>query len=629
MAGNRTINGVDPQDPCLSLVRGPSILWRSAPSVSAMLTDSVCAGDSAILTLRFTGQGPFEYSLEGDGASQSLSAATASVRLALLPMATTPYLITSVKGAGGCMGTDRDSLHVTVLEKPTARLTADTSVCTGESIVLPVQISGSGPYTLTYSTNGIANSPISISQLPFTISNSNLQQGVTYRLISISNGVCTGTATGAAFVAVTTSPTAALLRDTVICIGDTVGLVLRLTGSTTFDLTVSGGATPIVRTGARDGDIVRVAPSVSTDYLLTNVTATGTNQCAVQVGDRVKVAVVDFTTDGILSSYSGFGVSCPDENDGSIELRLQGNVVSPQFRWSNGATSQRIANVVAGVYNVTITSGGCRQTESYTLTAPPGIKAAFNTATPRCLGGSDGTITLTGIQGGAGPYQVTLNNRTLPIDTFPVSLGSFEAGTYNIRIEDSKGCGAFASADVLSPPGLRVDAGLDIALPFGDSIQLIPEIEGLYDSVWWSPLTYLLSADATSMWVRPEQSTVYKVTVRDRAGCTAQDDVRISVDRRLRIFVPNAFTPDSDGNNSLLTISAGPEVAEVSFFRVYDRWGNLMYEQNNFSPRDPRFAWDGRTRNQKAQPGVYVYVLEARFFDGSKEQLEGEITLIR
>lgn len=629
MAGNRLPTGVDVQDPCLSIVRGPSVLWRSAPSVSAMLTDSVCTGDSAILILRFTGQAPFGYTLEGNGANQSLTAATTTARIALLPGASTRYVISGLTSAGGCAGSDTDSVSVVVVGRPVARLTADTSVCPGESILLPVQLSGTGPYTLVYSTNGTPNPPVVVSQSPFTLSNSNVQQGVTYRLVSVSNSVCTGTANGAAFVTVNTPPVAELLRDTLICIGDTVGLVLRLSGSTSFDLTVSGGLAPIVLTGVRNGDIVRVNPVVSTDYRLTNVTATGSNRCPVQVGDRVKVEVVDFTVDGVLSSYNGFGVSCPEENDGFVEARLKGNVISPRFQWNNGATTRRIENLTAGTYAVTISSGGCQQIETYTLTAPPAFRATLSTLPPNCAGEATGTIRLTGIQGGVGPYRVEVDNRTIPVDSFPANLGLFAAGLYNLRIQDSKGCSSFASAEVPSPPVLRVDAGADVVLPFGERLTLTAEVSGLYDSVWWQPLAYRLSGDSLSMVVRPEKTTVYTVTVLNRSGCTATDEIRVSVDRQLRVYVPNAFAPDSDGNNSLLTISAGPAVSEVSLFRVYDRWGNLMYEQNNFSPGNPAFAWDGRTRNQKAQPGVYVYLLEVIYFDGSKEQLQGEVTLVR
>lgn len=630
VAGNKSTSGVNLTDPCLSVVRGPQVWWRSNPLAVLSGTDTICTGDSAILNLKFTGTGPFSYTLTGGTTTLSQTTSDPNENIKVIPTSSSTYAITNLTGAGGCSGTASGNVTITIAPRPMATMSDSASLCPGESFIVPVQLMGTGPFTLTYSTNGVANPPVTAAQNSFTLSNSNVQASVIYRLLTVQDAVCTGTATGTATATVLTPPKAELLQDTTTCIGDTVQLQLRLTGSDSFNLTVSGGLTPIVLTGARNGDLVTVAPSVHTDYTLINVTASN-NRCKVIVGERVKVDVADLTAEGLLSSYNGFGVSCPGENDGFVELSLKGNVPNPTFRWSNGATTRRASNLVAGTYGVTITSGGgCTQQEFYTLTEPPALSATYSAVPPSCFGSGDGSISLTEVQGGSGPFVVTIGAfQPVNISNFPSPLGSFEAGNYDIRLEDRNGCSAFATVSVLSPPELLVNAGADIALTFGESTLLEAAVTGLIDTFFWSPTVYLSQSDSLKTFARPEKSEIYTITVRDRAGCTASDQVQVTVQRALRVYVPSSFAPDSDSDNSLLTISAGPEVSNIPAFRVFDRWGNMVFQQLNFTPNNPNFAWDGMTKGRKVLPGVYVYTLELEYFDGTKTELRGDVTIIR
>ncbi len=86
--------------------------------------------------------------------------------------------------------------------------------------------------------------------------------------------------------------------------------------------------------------------------------------------------------------------------------------------------------------------------------------------------------------------------------------------------------------------------------------------------------------------------------------------------------VPNAFTPNGDGANDRAVV-IGYGITKLTF-RIYNRWGQLMFETNN-----RKLGWDGRY-NGKPQPmDVYAYTLEAEFFDGKKARKQGDVTLIR
>ena len=86
--------------------------------------------------------------------------------------------------------------------------------------------------------------------------------------------------------------------------------------------------------------------------------------------------------------------------------------------------------------------------------------------------------------------------------------------------------------------------------------------------------------------------------------------------------MPNAFTPNGDGLNDTAYVE-GRHIADLSY-RIYNRWGELVFESN-----DINLGWDGRFRGVLQEQEVYVYVVEARFIDDSRQVLRGNLTLIR
>lgn len=89
------------------------------------------------------------------------------------------------------------------------------------------------------------------------------------------------------------------------------------------------------------------------------------------------------------------------------------------------------------------------------------------------------------------------------------------------------------------------------------------------------------------------------------------------------VHVPNAFSPNGDGNNDLLLLFVGEDVQSF-IFTVYDRWGNRVLQTS-----DPTFKWDGEYKNKPLNTGVFAYQLEITYFGGLQEVKSGNITLIR
>ena len=95
------------------------------------------------------------------------------------------------------------------------------------------------------------------------------------------------------------------------------------------------------------------------------------------------------------------------------------------------------------------------------------------------------------------------------------------------------------------------------------------------------------------------------------------------------LFVPNAFTPNGDGQDDVFYPRSGDDVQMIKSFRVYDRWGELLFERENISPNDATNAWDGYYKNEKPRPDVYVWIVDAVCQNGVTTNKKGSVTIIR
>jgi gliding motility-associated-like protein len=95
-------------------------------------------------------------------------------------------------------------------------------------------------------------------------------------------------------------------------------------------------------------------------------------------------------------------------------------------------------------------------------------------------------------------------------------------------------------------------------------------------------------------------------------------------------MVPTGFTPNGDGNNDLLIVHGkSKNIVRINEFAIYDRWGEAVYQNINFDINDTAIGWDGTFRGEEMDSGVYVWVLQVQFEDGSTDDFTGHTTLIR
>jgi gliding motility-associated-like protein len=96
-----------------------------------------------------------------------------------------------------------------------------------------------------------------------------------------------------------------------------------------------------------------------------------------------------------------------------------------------------------------------------------------------------------------------------------------------------------------------------------------------------------------------------------------------------QVYFPTAFSPNDDGFNDVFLPFDDGDVAEIRSLKVFDRWGELVFERNNFLPNDFAAGWDGTFKGKISHTGLYVWVSELTFRDLVQETLEGEVLLLK
>lgn len=92
---------------------------------------------------------------------------------------------------------------------------------------------------------------------------------------------------------------------------------------------------------------------------------------------------------------------------------------------------------------------------------------------------------------------------------------------------------------------------------------------------------------------------------------------------RKELLIPNAFSPNNDGQNDLFRISNITDEKLIDF-KVFNRWGTILFRTS-----DPREGWDGSYKGQVQPVGVYGYVIRIGYTDGYVETYKGTVTLLR
>lgn len=177
-------------------------------------------------------------------------------------------------------------------------------------------------------------------------------------------------------------------------------------------------------------------------------------------------------------------------------------------------------------------------------------------------------------------------------------------------------------------PVPSVDAGPDQTIVNGSSAQIRAAGTNITSLSWGGDST-LSCNNCPNPIATPFITTTYIINVTSSFGCPGTDSVKINVYcDKSQIFVPNTFTPNGDGENDVF-YPRGRGITIVKSFRIYNRWGQMMFERKNIQLNDASNAWDGWFMGDSPRPDVYVWVVDAVCDAGDPINVKGDVTIIR
>jgi gliding motility-associated-like protein len=124
-------------------------------------------------------------------------------------------------------------------------------------------------------------------------------------------------------------------------------------------------------------------------------------------------------------------------------------------------------------------------------------------------------------------------------------------------------------------------------------------------------------------------TTKYSVSFVDSNGCKNTADVQVIVIcMNANVFVPNTFSPNGDGSNDVFYIR-GKGLERVKSLRVFNRWGEVVFEKKDFPVNDPSSGWNGKFKSNRPQADVYIYQVEVFCENGDIIRFDGNLALIQ
>ncbi len=383
------------------------------------------------------------------------------------------------------------------------------------------------------------------------------------------------------------------------CYGDSTGAI---------DLAISGGTLPYSfawSNGATTEDISGL-PVGTYDVIVTDA-----NGC--EVTDVTAI----IQPDSISVSTVVSNATCNAAN-GAINTLVTGGTSPYDYSWSNGATSTNLSNVLGGTYTLTITdNNNCVATITETVGSTNNLTGEVYVTDVLCNGGRTGEA-LVIIESGNAPftYNWSTGDTLNPID-------GLEAGSYYVDVEDAFGCQVTLTFDVNEPDELTVDLfspepliGFNVSEFGGSDGSIQATVQGGTPAY-----TYQWSNGSSLENINGLTAGGYSLIVLDENGCTASAFIELNEPPKLAM--PEGVSPNGDMQNDFFVI-IGIEAYPNNVLTIYNRWGNVVFEQNGYNNE-----WEGQNNKGEPLPDGTYYAIFQPTGDGAVAPLTGYIDLRR
>jgi gliding motility-associated-like protein len=379
-------------------------------------------------------------------------------------------------------------------------------------------------------------------------------------------------------------------------------------------------------------------PIPNSNTIRLNVTQTGTYHAMIY--SLLGCSIMSKPQSVNISSIPvpGFTVDKPTQclvNNKFVFTNTSTNAVGPMlYKWIMGdgftATSRNLTYSYKnpGVYEVVMivySNDACADSSTATITVHANVFAAFN-VDPVCENNpvlpvnntiEPGNTTVNYLWDFGNGQTSTMRNP--PAQVYP------GPGNYVISLSVSSAQCPFPLS--IQKRFARIERPLPgIIYPEAYAVAGLPqtlEARPIGNSVLWTPASSLDDPASYKPTFIGSTEQKYAIQLRTEAGCLTTDTQVVKINKNIVIYVPNAFTPNRDGlNDNLKPFMIG--IKELTYFRIYNRWGELVYET-----KDPKSGWDGKFKGNPYNAQTLVWVLQGIGADNKTYNAKGSTVLIR
>jgi gliding motility-associated-like protein len=551
--------------------------------------------------------------------------------------ATTTYYVEAVNGS--CASASRTQVTVTVNTRPDNPVIAatGTTVCIGQTTTLSVQNpqnnfvyswynAGSGGTLLATGSN--FTTPV-------------LNASASY-YVEVSNGTCTNTVRTRVDVTAVQPPPAPVIAagGTTVCAGSATTLSIQ---------SPQTGYTYNWYDAATGGNLLFSGTSYTTNVLNANTTfyVSAALNTGCSSSTRTSVTVTVNPAPAVPAVVSANVSGCTGS---AVTLQVQNPASGATYSWYTVATGgtpvftgpNYTITVAANVtyYVGTVSNTGCpsltRASVNVTALAAPAAPAITNN-TPAVCSGSMVTLTASSpASGTVFSWYATATGTTVLATGSSFTAGPITSDTtFYVSAVNTAGCGSAGRGQTtitllkpLAAPVVTVDNTTAQSVTF--KWAAVPGATG-YQVTQDGGNTFVVPNGTSGLThtisgLQPNQSVSIQVRALGAMSCqtsplsatvtgTATNPLGNSV------YVPNVFTPNSDGRNDYFTVF-GNNIKDVEMW-IFSQWGDMLFHTKD------RIGWNGMVGNKLQPVGAYVYVLKITLQDGTVLDRKGVINLVR
>ena len=326
-------------------------------------------------------------------------------------------------------------------------------------------------------------------------------------------------------------------------------------------------------------------------------------------------------------------VSCFGFENASIKLDVENGIEPYTVNWIDGQTSLEINDLKAGSYSYLATDAkGCEIKDTIHIETPEALELTYTEqVAPICEGFPESFIELDA-KGGTGFYEYKIQENPFSDNQ---SFNNLSNGTYFFSVKDENSCETNLQIEVSNPwiEGISLSLEADVILNLGETEQIKTEVLNSADLLtysWTSEEEAALSCyDCADPIFEGLQNQTITATVYDENNCEATANLNFKLKREIDVYVPNVFSPNDDGINDRLIVFGNTQaIEEVSSLSIYDRWGNKVFQREDFDLNDYMGSWDGNYRGKALNPDVFIWDMRLLLIDGSSLQMSGNVSIL-